>query len=82
MTRVLEAQRNNLLMVQAKAVACEHVLWAAEDRQTPRSVLMAVGIDWPRHSEPDWEDCIRGLALAWYRLKTTQVAHRMRRRAA
>lgn len=56
------------MMLEAQAVAIEHVLWAVGQRMTAREVLLAAGINWPEHSAPSWHDCVRGLAISWRRL--------------
>ncbi len=58
----------DLALLEAQRIAIEHVLWAAGQRLSPRTVLLSVGIDWPLRSEPTWHDAARALAIAWRRL--------------
>jgi len=57
-----------LFVLEAQTVAIEQVLWAAAEGWTPRETLLRFGMDWPERSEPNWHDCVRGLAIAWRRL--------------
>ncbi len=60
------------LMLEAQTLAIEHVLWATGQQMTPRQVLDSVGIRWPDHREPDWHDCVHGLAVAWRKLRQAE----------
>jgi hypothetical protein len=45
----------------------EHALWACSAGFTPRQVIAAVGLRWPKWQNPDWHDAVA--ALHWARVR-------------
>lgn len=72
----------DLLMLQARLVAIEFVLWAAERHEHPRDCIRALGLDWPDRSEPTWHDAVLVAQIEWRRLHETPAEVVPMRRAA
>jgi hypothetical protein len=56
-------------LVDADAIAIEHLLWAREQGCSPAEVLASVGVGRPCRRPPSWHDVQFVLAIHWRRLR-------------